>query len=162
MPRRSKYIQSRLDEIVYNWLKDRDVKVSVSRKGVHYGEHGSHYDYQLTLKRYGKKATFLFHDSVHNFYENKRPSLWEILHAVLNDYFFRESEGIESWIDMLNYGYDEKEAKRVYRALERQEEKLERLFTEGELWELDELIREGEDRGLYDIPPSKEFVIRQI
>ena len=92
--------------------------------------------YSCKLRRGHKTYTFPFFDSVANWWEDKRPSKYDIL-ACLDTYDYISD--IKDFA--LEFGYDiyDKETERIYNACMRQSKKLHGLFTDAELEMLAEI-----------------------
>ena len=90
-------------------------------------------EYSVVLKYNGNSITILFHDNYRN--ETGKD---EFLYALLMDaMLYEDCPNLADFMGELGYGYEQKEeAKKVYKACERQYNKLHRLFTEEEIKEL--------------------------
>lgn len=90
-------------------------------------------EYSVVLKYNGNCITMLYHDNYKN--ESGKD---EFLYALLMDAMAYENcFNLADFMDEFGYDYDQrKEAEKVYKACERQYNKLHRLFTEEEIKEL--------------------------
>lgn len=90
-------------------------------------------EYSVVLKYNGNCITMLYHDNYKN--ESGKD---EFLYALLMDAMAYENcFNLADFMDELGYDYDQrKEAEKAYKACERQYKKLNMLFTEEEIEEL--------------------------
>lgn len=127
------------------FLRMADTKMTISRvgevKGFPFdkGDKLWHYKYQVTLSRNHKQYRFTFYDSFANLSQNKRPSRYDVLASVEKydpvdfDWFCSE------------FGYecedpqDEKLARKVYKACQKQYERLNELFGDELMIKLQEI-----------------------
>lgn len=89
--------------------------------------------YSLTIKRNGKTSSFRFGDSVFNSQNVKRPKDYEIMYALVQDYYsYYDYVNLRDFMSM--YGYEDKEkARKIVNRLKRDFEKLNKLFTTEEI-----------------------------
>lgn len=78
--------------------------------------------YKFTFRRYGKeKVDVLFGDSINNTYENKEPSLYDILTCVGSDLsLYMNSRNFEDFCSELGYDSDSIKALKTYNQLKKQ------------------------------------------
>ena len=90
-------------------------------------------EYSVVLKYNGNSITMLFHDNYLN--ESGKD---DFLYALLMDaMLYEDCPNLADFMGELGYDYEQrKEAQKVYKACERQYNKLHRLFTEKEIEEL--------------------------
>ena len=90
-------------------------------------------EYSVVLKYNGNSITMLFHDNYRN--ESGKD---DFLYALLMDaMLYEDCPNLADFMGELGYGYDQREeAEKVYKACERQYKKLNKLFTEEEIKEL--------------------------
>lgn len=88
-------------------------------------------EYSVVLKYNGNSITMLFHDNYKN--ESGKD---DFLYALLMDAFaYEDNQNVEDF--MLEFGYEDiEQATKIYKACEKQYNKLHRLFTEEEIEEL--------------------------
>lgn len=98
---------------------------------------GSHFDYEITLKRNSKNWKFQFCDSVNNYRKNELPSAYDILACLQKyevEYDFHEfcnEFGYEEYTEN-NYGIItiNTQAKKIHKAVLKEYEKVMLLFDD--------------------------------
>lgn len=89
--------------------------------------------YSLTLKRDNKTSSFRFGDSVFNSQKGNKPKDYEIMYALVQDYYsYYDYSNLSEF--MSSFGYEDKEqARKIVNRLKKDFEKLNKLFTTEEM-----------------------------
>ncbi|MCM1324197.1 MAG: hypothetical protein NC218_08540 [Acetobacter sp.] len=102
--------------------------------------------YRMKLWYNERSITYIFYDSVYNFKNNVKPDKLGSLYCILGDRnAYRYSSSLKDFCD--NFGYDQYApmdyARSIYKACGKIAEKLEALFTDEELDQLEEELYEA-------------------
>lgn len=108
------------------------VTIDFIKKGLvpHWNDNALHNIYKVTVKRNGKQYTYNFHDSIHNTQNNISPDEYDVL-ACLEKYDVGSFEDFcsEFGYDAFDeYGRTNKETKKIYNAVVKEFEGVERVF----------------------------------
>lgn len=104
---------------------------------------GKCYQYKVEIENEGKKARFTFHDSVFNYEKKKELNYDVVLECLISDaHAYSETEDILDFAFQFGYIHDKKRCREVYKSCEDAYYKLNSLFTEKELRELEKEIEE--------------------
>jgi hypothetical protein len=151
-----------MNDEMNNILVKYDLTTEIKKDGEVYGKvEGLSGDYvrnhyKVTVNRFidasksldaKKSISFEFTDSINNTEKNLRPTVFDVLNSFILDYGFLESENIKSVCDLIDYGYDCRKAKQIFKALKLNMEKALILFSEEEIYNLSEDLREYEEKG---------------
>jgi hypothetical protein len=91
--------------------------------------------YLVTIKKGKKKMSFDFHDSRHNQDTGMIPSNYSILACIASESYCPDT--LEEFL--MEYGYEEKEGRKVFKNLKSFSEKINKFFTEEEMESLREI-----------------------
>ncbi len=95
------------------------------------------YQIIVTKKPQNKSLTFKFWDSINNFYQNKRPTNYDILACLsMESYVY---EDFEDFCSSLGYSSDSIKALRTFKEVNRFAKRINKFFTSVELEELREI-----------------------
>lgn len=107
------------------------------------GDNQSRNIYTLTLKRNGISSSFKFGDSIDNTQKGIRPKDYEIIYAIIQDYYsYLDSPNVNEFMSMFGYE-DKKQANKIYNAVKRNYLKVNKLFTENEVEQLGKIFQEN-------------------
>lgn len=87
--------------------------------------------YKVTLRFRGKSTSFTYGDSLNNTRRGVRPSPFDILDCVINDYHVPET--FAEFCEKLGYDPDSRYGESLYKRCRVQARKLARLFTPGDI-----------------------------
>lgn len=104
---------------------------------------GKCYQYRIEIENNGKKARFTYHDSVFN-YENKKDLNYDdVLECLISEArAYSTTEDILDFCFQFGYVKDKKRCRQAYKGCEENYYKLNTLFTEEEIEELEKELQE--------------------
>lgn len=104
---------------------------------------GKCYQYRIEIENDGKKARFTYNDSVHNYEIKKELDYDNVLYCLMLDArAYSETEDFLDFCMQFGYEKDKKRCRRAYKGCEETYYKLNTLFTEKELEELEKELEE--------------------
>jgi hypothetical protein len=104
---------------------------------------GKCYQYGIEIENDGKKARFKYNDSVYNYEKKKELNYDNVLYCLILDArAYSETEDILDFCFQFGYMQDKKRCREAYKGCEENYYKLNSLFTEKELEELEKELEE--------------------
>lgn len=132
------------EELAKKFLRDSGTKINIHREKLVEGfpncvnDHLLHYKYKVTLSRNGKRYTFNFYDSYHNYLEEQDPTAYDVLASL---YVYQEvPDSIDEFADEFGFDAEKKETFYIWHDLRRQNSKLFEFFGSEWMERLAEII----------------------
>lgn len=99
-----------------------------------------HNVYDVKISYDGKKCKFKYYDSAHNTNMGIEPTRDDILQCIINDYNYTMYTDFDSFCGDMGYDSDSRRAEKIYQECLRQSRKLQSVFSEYEIREMQEII----------------------
>lgn len=100
---------------------------------------GKCYQYRIEIENNGKKARFTYNDSVYNYEHKKELDYNNVLYCLISEArAYSETEDILDFCFTFGYEKNKKRCREAYKGCEDTYYKLNSLFTEKELKEMEE------------------------
>lgn len=116
-------------ELLRDLIKQIDINISVPKEVIKWKRYRNRF--LVTIQRREEKISFHFYDSINNFIERKKPTMYDILACVNAEYYCPDN-----FNDFCaEYGYDEDsiKARETWKNCIAQSDKLKQIFSEEEI-----------------------------
>jgi len=133
--------ESEYDKQANKFLKDTNTKFSIK-----YLKHDKYFPddkesrdiYRFRLTKDGKTYSGTFGQSINGSQKGEVPRPYEVLSSLGNNVGHGEYQSFEEFCDTFGYDYNYKNAKKIYKAVEKERQGLNKLYSKEELDKLGE------------------------
>lgn len=102
---------------------------------------GYYNQYKVKVTFEGRSATFDYGSSVHNYNEGIEPKKEDLLYCLVSDY--NSPNNFENFCDEFGYDQDSRKAEKIFKAIQKEATKLDKIFPNREIEDLDLELREN-------------------